>query len=179
MSITIDLGISDERLWSSRLGGTPLGRRIRDLEYILNNWDDTQGDYKLKPAEAALWLAKLRDPETKQTRAFLNVIESASIESPVGMCCLGVLSEVCPLVKRDAVTVGVETGDETGEFDGFGDRIHLQAEAVSYHGRTTMPPVEAGQWVGLTVSIESELAEINDAGATLLEIADLIERYLV
>lgn len=124
----------------------------------------------------ALWLEKLRDPETKQTRGALNRVEPADVEDPAppGLCCLGVLCEL-------AVGAGViERADEpTDGMVGYRTRVGSEVRT-----EWCLLPVAVQKWAGLSNSAPRvivpgqgvlSLTMLNDKGRIFAEIADMIE----
>ena len=100
----------------------------------------------------ALWLARLRDPNAKQARGRLREGDS--------MCCLG---HAC-----DVSGVGEWKDD-------------------SYSGIADVLPCAVSDWLGmdslrgvfryLEHGLSSHLADLNDNGLTLSQIADVIEYF--
>ena len=126
------------------------------------------------------WLARLRDPETKQCQEMLTQTEADGTPS---FCCLGVLTNI------------------------YADKEHIHfagSVSVLRDGRGEALPEEVGNWAGITdpsptvrttpevmervaaagkynVTHHQEvipLAVLNDSGFSFAEIADLIEAQL-
>lgn len=105
------------------------------------------------------WLAALRSGKYRQTTESLN--------DENGYCCLGVL---CEVAIENGLKINKETNDRSYE--------------TSYDGYVDFPPPIVWTWAGLVGNnpyIESKgnyLADLNDAGLSFDEIADLIEKEL-
>ena len=123
----------------------------------------------------AQWLAKLRDPATKQTTGTLNRAELETLYDgrviPPGQCCLGVLCEIA----ADAGVV--ERSREEDKIIGYMEGSHLE---------TGVLPLAVMRWAGIpdlnpAVMWEEEelgLAQLNDRGTPFSRIADIIEEQL-
>ena len=119
----------------------------------------------------ARWVAKLRDPATKQTTGTLNrAITSNDKHLPVGMCCLGVLCEI-------AADAGVVERRREGDGIGYLEGRHIE---------TGVLPLAVRRWARMPdenpiVVVDGEsftLSEINDRGTPFSRIADIIEEQL-
>lgn len=103
----------------------------------------------------ARWIAALRSGKYHQTDSWLNAHD--------GMCCLGVL---CDLLHPEEWDSG--------------------CDVRSIRGENQLPPAEIMREVGLPpgargddpVTVVNKLAEMNDDGATFVQIADFIEKTL-
>jgi hypothetical protein len=102
----------------------------------------------IDPTFKAAWIAKLRDPSTKQGRGYLERADGSQ-------CCLGVAANLKGVPK--------ELDDEVYAFH--------------FEGSTTrgMPSPD---WEGLTAAQQDILAGMNDIGRSFSEIADWIEANL-
>lgn len=94
------------------------------------------------------WIAKLRDPETKQTKKVL-------MNSTGAMCCLGV-----------GLVVAGEKHEQPYACEPF---------EFGPTGEKTMPNDRQLILLGITQGLASALANANDRGATFAEIADFLE----
>lgn len=125
------------------------------------------------------WLAKLRDPNTKQGRGTLKDADGC-------MCVLGVLCEVA-VEEGVATSQFIATKEWSDELDkyfftGKGHYLYSAGKGSRY---LSLPPGVL-KWAGLIndspfVNFKhgtNTLSQINDDGATLKEIADLIEEQL-
>lgn len=134
---------------------------------------------KMNPEIKAEWLKRLRDPETKQTTGALcrtkPYVNHAGETAPVGMCCLGVLTEIA--VERGIVERS--TGPDIGL---VGYEVST-SDGYAYTETGTLPePVM--EWAGLheynpsittPEGYRTTVATYNDAGHTFAEIAEIIE----
>lgn len=108
------------------------------------------------------WVDALRSGEYQQTRGRLQRTNPGKRGQPVGFCCLGVACEV----------LGLPEVDTTGE---------LGVVAYDNSWNVGFPPSRIWDEFGVDddVQLESDLAEMNDAGRTFAEIAAEIERRLL
>jgi hypothetical protein len=114
----------------------------------------------------AKWLAKLRDPETKQGRGYLKLADGS-------MCCLGVL---CELAVEEGVDVKVEKPIADSAFTGR--YSYDNAEGVLPHSvRVWAGMFDANPVINGPAGINT-LAGLNDGGYTFAKIADVIEEQL-
>lgn len=123
----------------------------------------------MNPKIKAQWIARLRDPEAKQTSEVLERVDENG--NVVGQCCLGVLCQL-------AAEAGVVTR-HPGPTEGT---MAYRSELIDDCNSLTLPRVVMS-WAGLPASNpdlpgSTSLAELNDEGVTFPEIADLIERHL-
>jgi hypothetical protein len=121
----------------------------------------------VNPQIKQLWVDALRSGEYPQT--------IGTLRSPDGFCCLGVLCQL-------AADAGIVTVQELGNgrnhiyIDPAGG---LPAEAVLNNAACAWAGLEgAHRWDPEIASRRTNLASINDGGATFTEIADLIEAEL-
>lgn len=118
----------------------------------------------------AQWIARLRDPQARQTREVLEQVDENG--NVVGQCCLGVLCELA-----------AEAGVVERRFR-YGNRRNIviyYANPFDCNG-ITLPKAVAG-WAELSDRNpygpeDRSLVDLNDSGATFPEIADVIEEYL-
>jgi hypothetical protein len=119
---------------------------------------ESQGVKRMRADVKAQWVAALRSGEYQQGRGLLHYHDGNADR----MCCLGVLShlayeaEVC---DREA--------DEDGEFTYSGSNNYLPYPVVDWAGLDTHNPG--------VLEEPKNLANLNDAGFTFDQIADLIE----
>jgi hypothetical protein len=125
---------------------------------------------KMDPEVKAKWVAALRSGEYDQAQSGLRVDQSQS-GGEIGYCCLGVL---CELYRREHPgAVWIDTGrfvpvPETG-------------------GRYNYAPPEVADWAGIDEDgdarvidrgLTRNVSNLNDAGQSFAQIADLIEAQL-
>ncbi len=141
---------------------------------------------KMNPEIKAEWVARLRDPETKQTKGTLNrVTEDLDPYTgivPVGNCCLGVLCEIAAekgVIERER--------DEEGGVIGYVDKYEDEDGVVHRDIETGVLPSVVREWAGLSSFNPNvrdaggrprRLANLNDAGTTFPVLADLIDAQL-
>ncbi len=140
---------------------------------------------KMNPEIKAEWVARLRDPETKQTKGTLNRITEARIHRgtvPVGNCCLGVLCEIAAekgVIERER--------HEEGGVIGYVDNIKDEYGHGNAYTETGVLPNLVREWAGLSSFNPNvrdaggrprRLANLNDAGTTFPVLADLIDAQL-
>lgn len=114
------------------------------------------------------WTAALRSGEFRQGRQRL-VTHSADPDEPPKYCCLGVL---CELAARAGAIPPADGNLYLNCFDVLPD------EVVAWSGiRSRNPLVDTGSDSHIG-SRTRTLAELNDAGLSFAEIADIIEREL-
>lgn len=100
----------------------------------------------MTPEFKAAWIAKLRDPETKQGRGRLEYFDGSQ-------CCLGIAANLAGVRKIPS--------RENFQFI-FGDRW-------------INPGLPPRGWMGLSDDDIAKLVQMNDHGRTFPEIADWIE----
>lgn len=119
---------------------------------------EDQSASRMDPKVKQQWVAALRSGEYKQGQGLLHYHDGGDDR----MCCLGVLShlayqaEVC---DREV--------DEYGEFTYSGSNNYLPYRVVDWAGLNTHNPG--------VLEEPKNLANLNDAGFTFDQIADLIE----
>jgi hypothetical protein len=114
----------------------------------------------MNPEIRAQWCAALRSGQYRQGRLTLRRSDS--------YCCLGVL---CDLAVRAGVLDDATAGPIAGDED---------AGRMRYDSRSRYLPPSVQKWAGLVsndpvIDAGRSLAEVNDAGYTFAEIADLID----
>lgn len=113
------------------------------------------------------WTATLRSDDYKQAKGNLH--------TEVGFCCLGVL---CDLHRKAHPGYTWAWSDDEGSYlyDPAGERFELPEEVLEWAGlKHSNPPTPNREFNG---RVYQSLAELNDAGATFAEIADVIEADL-
>lgn len=122
---------------------------------------------KMNPEIKAEWIARLRDPERKQAKSYLEL-------EGEGQCCLGVLCEIATengIISRKT-TQGVVFYDE--ENKSLSKKVIEWAGLENPEYFNTNPSIKSRTIAKSSVRVVS-LAEANDYGATFLEIADIID----
>lgn len=129
---------------------------------------------KMNPEIKADWVESLRSGEYDQTYGALHKVKTLGElnegQSPVGYCCLGVLSD---LAKKAGV-IESHTA-ENGTYEMFdGGMCFLSEKVLKWAGMEGHPTVRQPNGAGLT-----SLDNINDSEEyTFDEIADIIEAQL-
>lgn len=114
----------------------------------------------MKADIADAWIAALRSGEFKQTQMALN--------NGVAMCCLGVL---CELHSR-------ETGTPWNKGCYFHEDAELPLEVAQWARMRNIAPGILKAPVTTPSGVHGvHLAELNDNGASFVEIADVIEKH--
>lgn len=126
----------------------------------------------MKPEVKELWVAALRNPSIKQGRGYLKEGDE--------YCCLGVLTELfrkseSNIKKLDwyqPSRLSVEGFDGTGVF--------LPKSVADWAGLTSVTRVKLDNEQSRKYRLKGEvsLEDLNDAGASFSEIADVIEKQL-
>lgn len=106
---------------------------------------------------AARWVERLRSGEIPQGVRHLGAVDGKR-------CCLGVL---CDIAVEDGV-IEAPAISEAG-------RLDSPSPSLSYAGFDSLPHPSIYRWSGIAEGFAQYLAEMNDAGATFEQIADLIE----
>jgi hypothetical protein len=125
----------------------------------------------MNPEIKAQWVAALRSGEYVQGRSSLHYLVDENGNAK--FCCLGVLCDLA--VKAGGVVEEVDTPEEGRE------------GVVYYDGDQSFPPPSVVVWAGIqdqygrvpgSLDDEGSLYQLNDAGTSFADIADVIEnRY--
>lgn len=139
----------------------------------------------MKEEVAKLWIDALRSDRFKQTEGSLHSVKEQVIVmethpdtgevlcskiTPAGHCCLGVLCEL-------AIEAGVKVEKSMSRDNDYEELYDNKAGAL---------PASVMDWAGMNTEdgdfetkdmCDKSLAELNDAGKTFAEIADIIEEY--
>ena len=117
-----------------------------------------------------IWVKALRSSDYTQGRLFLHLAETK--HTPESFCCLGVL---CDLSLKNSSLPIIRTANE-------------EEGIVRYDRSSEGLPLSVMSWAGVKFSNPdvvvvndfkdktTSLAELNDGGASFLEIADIIEK---
>lgn len=129
----------------------------------MNQPRKANGQFACKPKMPqwiAMWIAALRSGLYEQGTKYLNCDGK--------YCCLGVLCEIVPGVKKkeDKAHPGLYRYGESGRTGCLPNEINNQLKFRSSYGDVS----------SLYLKDKSELAAANDSGATFDEIADFIEK---
>ena len=130
------------------------------------------------------WVAKLRDPNIKQTQ---GVLKKQIGDNEFAYCCLGVL---CEVAVEDGILPPSRLADKENDvvrqeivYDGKDHSSNTYAEG-------SVLPYNVSVWAGLggennpfvpdpsESGLSTSLAEANDNGYSFLDIANLIERNI-
>lgn len=128
------------------------------------------------------WVAKLRDPNTKQARGVLTRVNSKG--EVLGNCCLGVLCEIA--VEHGVIEPGVDIDYKSRKVRRYldrdgGDTYTVLPRVVAEWA--DLPTVAGSPTTGFSTPLrvtssgrkQYNLAEVNDGGANFQTIATLIE----
>lgn len=137
----------------------------------------TETTHKMNPEVKAKWLAKLRDPETKQTKGCLKNTQ--------GMCCLGVLCDIYIKETGEGEWVDLDGVNFNFEYDLETDRLLLPYRVRNWSG---LPQVDGFNTLSfehsrintITRGINGSVpvTALNDGHYNFAEIADIIEKEL-
>lgn len=104
------------------------------------------------------WITALRSGEYKQTRRRL--------QDKYGYCCLGVATDLYIRETRKAR---------------WGASVKCKFHAYEYPDSVDpnagFLPAQVSDWLGITMDRQMDLALMNDAGSTFLDIASVLENY--
>jgi hypothetical protein len=117
---------------------------------------------RMNPEWKAKWVAALRSGEYKQGRHFLRKIDDT-------FCCLGVL---CDLVAKEDPYFRWEKNSSNSAFNMLIDDKMPSAEVYAFIEYSS----EGDRMMWEARSRGTCLSEMNDAGHTFTEIADIIEK---
>lgn len=135
-----------------------------------------------------LWVAWLRDPNNKQAKDKLEVVDEN--DAVVGRCCLGGLMR---LAMADGVQVNTHTALSDSHHDMYCTNfIGTPTDLLAVDATTTTLTGNVMDWAGIrdanpyitvpskhgTGEARRSLAELNDAGFTFSQIADIIDYFL-
>ena len=132
---------------------------------------------KMSPEVKAEWLTALRSGEFEQGTGQLCSAEGK-------YCCLGVLSELA--ARRGVTEAYVNLTADRKEYGSTLDWLLTPPEAMVWAGLDDANPCMPGHAlseeqlarIGFLADEDYSVAELNDAGLTFAEIADLIEVHL-
>lgn len=131
---------------------------------------------KMNPEVKAKWLAALRSGEYEQAKEHLKC--------GTGFCCLGVATD---LYIKDAGNGGWVADEDGVERFAYREELEggvLPRAVMSWMGLeqrnpdVEVPVAEEDQSIFNGPTRRTDIAELNDGGATFLEIADIIEAQL-
>lgn len=130
----------------------------------------------MEPEVKERWLAALRDGRP-QTTGVLHRLESSDETRPAGQCCLGVLTEIA---KDEGIVVERPSDWPSrvayGTPGGYGEAMILPEPVKTWAGLSDSNPDVLIRRTDVGTVQKTCLAELNDAGVTFPEIADIIEK---
>jgi len=117
-----------------------------------------------------IWVKALRSSDYTQGRLFLHLAETK--HTPESFCCLGVLCDLS--LKNSSLPIIRTANEEEGivRYDRASEGLPLSVMSWAEIKFTNPDVVVVNDFKDKTTS----LAELNDGGASFLEIADIIEK---
>jgi hypothetical protein len=132
----------------------------------------------MNPAVKEVWLKDLREGEHSQGQMFLKRQRSGNVTE---YCCLGRLTELYISSPENTEKLAWENSETRGIFKTVEDaslpapQVVKWADMACKTGGTIVISEELRKKYGL-ISLFSSLPQLNDAGVTFAEIADIIEQ---